>query len=88
MNIAGSNLRHSQLPLSYWPWLQKILISPAQHQWHHNRTGADQNYGSILAIWDWWFGSLRITRYDDPFDFGVGKKGMRTSLFRLLLLRS
>ncbi|NRP15059.1 Fatty acid hydroxylase superfamily protein [Marinobacterium sp. xm-a-152] len=88
MNIAGSNLRHSQLPLSYWPWLQKILISPAQHQWHHNRTGTDQNYGSILAIWDWWFGSLRITRYDDPFDFGVGKKGMRTSLFRLLLLRS
>ena len=50
----GSNLRHSHVNLSYWNWLEKILISPAQHQLHHsiNPKHYDCNFGAVLAIWD------------------------------------
>jgi len=50
----GSNLRHSHIWIGYWPWLEKILISPAQHQIHHstNKDHYDCNFGAILAIWD------------------------------------
>ena len=33
-HVAGSNLRHSHIDIKYWLWLEKILISPAQHQLH------------------------------------------------------
>ncbi|SMN16948.1 Sterol desaturase [uncultured Candidatus Thioglobus sp.] len=32
----GSNLRHSHVWIKYYPWLERILISPAQHQVHHS----------------------------------------------------
>jgi sterol desaturase/sphingolipid hydroxylase (fatty acid hydroxylase superfamily) len=35
-NVAGANLRHSHIEIAYWPWLEKIFISPAQHQLHHS----------------------------------------------------
>ena len=35
-HVAGSNLRHSHIDIKYWVWLEKILISPAQHQHHHS----------------------------------------------------
>ena len=50
-NSLGANLRHSHIPLRYGP-LEKILISPAQHQLHHGITTMNYNYGSFLAIWD------------------------------------
>ena len=31
-HVTGSNLRHSHIDIRYWPWLEHILISPAQHQ--------------------------------------------------------
>ena len=34
-NIAGANLRHSHIDISYWKWIEFIIISPAQHQLHH-----------------------------------------------------
>lgn len=59
-NIAGSNLRHSHIRIGYWPRLENILISPAQHQLHHSSAVVhyDKNYGSILAVWDLWGGTL------------------------------
>lgn len=50
-NALGANLRHSHVPLRYG-WLEKIFISPAQHQLHHGIKTMNQNYGSFLAIWD------------------------------------
>lgn len=87
-NLAGSNLRHSQLPLSYWPWLQQWLISPAQHQWHHTIDGNQRNFGSILALWDRLFGSLDNTRYDAHFRYGMTAQENQASLLQQLLLAS
>ena len=85
-NMLGSNLRHSQLPLSYWPWLQTWLISPAQHQWQHTIDGNQRNFGSILALWGHLFGSLDNTRSNASFRFGISDQKI-SSLLKQLLLR-
>jgi sterol desaturase/sphingolipid hydroxylase (fatty acid hydroxylase superfamily) len=72
--LAGANLRHSQVWLSYGPTIEKLLISPAQHQIHHSVDPQhhDRNFGASLAIWDWLFGSLYVTRAREKLKFGLG----------------
>ena len=53
--IMGSNLRHSHIKISYPMIVEKIFISPFQHQLHHSRTYHSKNYGGYLAIWDTMF---------------------------------
>lgn len=75
-NLMGSNLRHSHVGLRYWAWLEKILISPAQHQIHHSVEPKhfDKNYGVVLAIWDRMGKSLVISSKDECLEFGLSKK--------------
>jgi len=75
-NVTGSNLRHSHIAIYYWPWLEKILISPAQHQIHHSTLPRhfDKNFGAILAIWDRIGGSLHLSERDTELKFGVSHK--------------
>ena len=49
--------------LSYGPRLEHLLISPAQHQIHHSTDEAhyNKNFGSCLAIWDYFGKSLYTT---------------------------
>ncbi len=72
-HVAGSNLRHSHIDIKYWSWLEKILISPAQHQLHHSldERHYDKNFGAALAIWDWIFGSLHHSENIDDLVLGV-----------------
>lgn len=72
-NIAGSNLRHSHIWLSYGPVLERILISPAQHQIHHSIDPRhhNRNYGEVLAVWDWMFGTLYVPRGEERLTFGL-----------------
>jgi len=72
-NLTGANLRHSHVWISYGRILERILISPAQHQLHHSIEPRDgnANYGAVLAIWDWIGGSLRLAEEGPPKAFGV-----------------
>ena len=49
-NTGGAILRHSGY-VSYGV-LEKVLISPFQHQIHHSLNGQRTNFGSVLSIWD------------------------------------
>ena len=72
--VAGSNLRHSHVPLSYGRWLEHIFISPLQHQIHHSIHPRDhhKNMGSHLALWDWMFGTLKISeKGKHEYEFGI-----------------
>lgn len=55
-NLLGANLRHSMIPISYGR-LERIFISPLQHQLHHSNRYSRKNYGSIFSIWDQLFNS-------------------------------
>jgi sterol desaturase/sphingolipid hydroxylase (fatty acid hydroxylase superfamily) len=57
--LMGSNLRHSHIPLTYPVNIEKWIISPYQHQLHHSIEHTRRNYGSYLAVWDRWFGTLK-----------------------------
>jgi iron(III) transport system substrate-binding protein len=72
-NVAGSNLRHSHIWLSYGHALEHVLISPAQHQIHHSveRYHLNRNFGAVLAIWDWMGGSLCLSARKRQFHFGI-----------------
>lgn len=52
-NVAGANLRHSHIWLSFGVF-ERWLISPAQHQIHHSSDVChhDKNFGTCLAFWD------------------------------------
>ncbi|MEZ5935568.1 MAG: sterol desaturase family protein [Alphaproteobacteria bacterium] len=72
-NLLGANLRHTHIWLSYGRVLEHIVISPAQHQIHHSRAVAhhNKNYGEVLALWDWMFGTLYVPDGREDLDFGL-----------------
>ncbi len=73
-NSFGANLRHSHIKLTYFDWLEKILISPFQHQIHHSNNPSlfNKNLGSKLALWDWIFGTLVRSNEVDDLEVGLG----------------
>ncbi|WEK47225.1 MAG: sterol desaturase family protein [Candidatus Andeanibacterium colombiense] len=72
-DIAGAQLRHSHVWISFGAVFERIVVSPAQHQIHHSRDPVhyNSNYGSQLAIWDWLFGTLRVAGKHEELQFGI-----------------
>lgn len=75
-NAVGSNLRHSHIWMSYGPVLERVFVSPAQHQIHHSRAAKhhDRNYGEIFAFWDWMFGTLYIPQGREFVEIGLADR--------------
>lgn len=71
--LALANFHHSHIWISYGPVLERIFISPAQHQIHHSVDPAhhNRNFGQTLALWDWLFGTLYIIRGHENLRFGL-----------------
>lgn len=76
LNLAGANLRHSHVWLPFGP-LERVLLSPAQHQLHHDRAtgGLDVNYGAFLALWDRLAGTW-VPAVQRPEAFGLEPSGL------------
>jgi creatinine amidohydrolase/Fe(II)-dependent formamide hydrolase-like protein/sterol desaturase/sphingolipid hydroxylase (fatty acid hydroxylase superfamily) len=71
--LAGFNLRHSAVWLSYGRLLSHVLISPAQHQIHHSTAERHlgKNLGFVFALWDWLFGTLYVPEHAERLSFGL-----------------
>jgi sterol desaturase/sphingolipid hydroxylase (fatty acid hydroxylase superfamily) len=79
--LSFYHLRHSHIHMSYG-WLEKWLLSPAQHQLHHSREGRhwDKNFGLFLSVWDRWFGTLLYSEPPGSFRLGLpGSEGQQYS---------
>jgi len=85
----GANLRHSHIRLSYWHFLEYVLISPTQHQIHHSRDPKhhNRNYGSKLALWDWMFGTLCTSRNETKITVGLDEESQEYRTTTRALLR-
>ncbi len=72
-NALTANLRHTHVWLSFGPVLERLFISPAQHQVHHSSAVEhhNRNYGEVLAVWDWMFGTLYVPARREALTFGV-----------------
>jgi len=82
-NTFGANLRHSHIRFAYFNWLEKILISPFQHQIHHSSNPLlfNKNMGSKLALWDWIFGTLVRSREVEDLKVGLGDQDRDYDVF-------
>lgn len=76
--VAGYNLRHTHVWISYGDFWNRIFISPAQHQVHHSRSPEhfDTNFGHIFSFWDTLFGTLYLPSKDERVEFGIEEKDM------------
>ncbi|HEX9836488.1 MAG TPA: sterol desaturase family protein [Alphaproteobacteria bacterium] len=76
--LLGYNLRHSHVWLSYGPFWNRVLISPAQHQIHHSVEPRhhDRNFGHIFAFWDALFRTLYLPKPDERFALGIAASEM------------
>ncbi len=87
--VAGYNLRHSHIWISYGDFWNRIFISPAQHQVHHSKSPEhyDTNFGHIFSFWDKLFGTLYLPRHDERMKFGIDDEEMHEyrSLFGLYI---
>lgn len=72
-NAVAANLRHSHVWVSFGPILEHVFISPSQHQIHHSieQKHYNKNYGEVLAIWDWMFGTLYVPENREELRFGL-----------------
>ncbi len=72
-NIAGANLRHSQVQL-HFGFLEPWILSPAAHQIHHSRDPVhyDKNFGVCLTIWDRLWGThFDARKLNGPLCYGL-----------------
>ena len=86
----GANLRHSHVKLGYPGFLEKILISPYQHQIHHSSDPKhfNKNMGGKFAFWDLIFGTLVRSKEVENVKFGLGKENKDYDTFTKSLIIS
>ena len=82
--ILGANLRHSHIPIRYGDILEKIFISPYQHQLHHSVTYTDKNFGGALAIWDYIFKTIHIEKTRVNIKYGINGIDSYNTVLELL----
>lgn len=69
-NMLAANLRHSHIWISFGRF-ERFFISPAQHQLHHSKNHRFANLGSVLSIWDGWFGTRTYALQKESLLFGL-----------------
>ena len=82
--VLGANLRHSHIPLRYGDILEKVFISPYQHQLHHSVSFTHKNFGGVLALWDWMFKTLHIEKTRTNIEYGIKNKNSYNTILEML----
>ena len=74
--LVGYNIRHSHIWISYGPFWNRYLMSPAHHQLHHSRDPRhyDCNFGHIFTFWDRMFGTLYQPVKGEAFELGIERE--------------
>ncbi len=85
--IFAGTLVHSHVFLCFPRWLSHIVVSPAMHQVHHSCLAQhrNKNYGSNLAIWDWFFDTLYLPANDEKVVFGLSQNNRCQGTFKSFL---
>lgn len=78
LQFVFEGLQHSDLKWRYG-WLYRIFVSPVFHAIHHSpeRPRHDSNYGKILSVWDYLFGTISMG--ERPAKYGLVGTAMPVS---------
>lgn len=70
--LSFYHLRHSHIPMRYG-WLERHVISPAQHQIHHSleKRHWDRNFGLCFSWWDRMCGTIAYSVPGEQFTLGL-----------------
>jgi sterol desaturase/sphingolipid hydroxylase (fatty acid hydroxylase superfamily) len=63
------SLSHANTRLHFGGWGERLLVSPRFHRAHHGEQATDVqgvNYGVLLPVWDWMFGTADWNRRHFP----------------------
>jgi sterol desaturase/sphingolipid hydroxylase (fatty acid hydroxylase superfamily) len=84
LQIVFEGLQHSDLKWRYGR-LYPVLVSPMFHAIHHSpdRARHDSNYGKILSVWDYLFGTMSVG--ERPARYGLAGVDMPVSFWGTLL---
>lgn len=76
------HLNHANLDWGHGEW-RYVLNSPRMHLWHHDADAKEaRNFGSILSVWDWIFGTASMPAHP-PRRLGFdGDAAMPPDFFR------
>lgn len=87
-NMVGGALRHSPFWVSYPPFVERFLISPAMHQIHHSAEVKhyDTNMGGSLSIWDHIWGTALKSKGVEIKELGIGEETKDYQKFSALML--
>jgi sterol desaturase/sphingolipid hydroxylase (fatty acid hydroxylase superfamily) len=69
---AWGHFNHSNLDVGLGP-LGYVFNSPRMHLWHHDISsegGPAKNFGIVLSLWDWLFGTVFWPRERSPAQLG------------------
>ena len=73
--VAGTfwgHFNHSNVPIGIGP-LKYVFNSPRMHIWHHDASdegGIAKNFGIVLSLWDWIFGTVYWPEGREPKRLG------------------
>jgi sterol desaturase/sphingolipid hydroxylase (fatty acid hydroxylase superfamily) len=83
VQFVFEGLQHSDLKWRYGR-LYPLLVSPVFHAIHHSpeRSRHDSNYGKILSVWDYLFGTISVG--ERPPRYGLTDVNMPVSFFGTL----
>lgn len=84
-SLLASNLRHSHIKIRYYSFLEKIFISPYMHQLHHSTKYYNKNFGGYLAIWDYLFSTIQLSKNIRRIHFGLNNTNEFNSIYKLLI---
>lgn len=80
---AWGHFNHANLNVGLGP-LGYVFNSPRMHLWHHDMSsegGTAKNFGIVLSLWDWLFGTVFWPRDRNPAQIGYpGMQEMPTHL--------
>lgn len=80
INLAYQFFVHTEAVRKLPAWVEFIFNTPSHHRVHHARNDryVDRNFGGVLIIWDRLFGTFVEEREDDPCEYGITRRQIRT----------
>ncbi|CAG2335397.1 MULTISPECIES: sterol desaturase family protein [Burkholderia] len=68
-------MSHVHVHVSYGNWVNRIVLAPVMHNLHHSieLPHRDKNYGVILTMWDWMFGTLYLPKKNETWRWGLNE---------------
>jgi len=83
-SLIGSNLRHSHVQIRFGKKMERWVISPYMHQYHHSIDGLNKNFGGSLAIWDRVFKTLHNEK-SKSLKFGIKDESRYRTILSLFI---